>query len=434
MCGSGRDQDAVTAWEKEVAEGRFADVTFRVGDKDFHLSRMPFSLASPVFAAMLFPGEGHRWKEHESDAVVRLSDIEPSAFEQMARHAYRIPLMLTPANVVDTKVAADKYHMANLVAACKAKVTSWKNDADSCLLLLNSEIELAGDTHDLGEALLLHGSRVWKSKHLNHVSANTLRWLLSSHAVADEDDVWDFCYAWARQNGSTSGKTIQDSLRHFCSLIRFPLISPKRLDLEILSEGIISPQLGLDVLMHARGTKPIPGFPGPRFGFDASFSLGTVNICDRSAVAEISGGTLGYRRMPSPSMAVTSPGFTHGSHSWTITWMSSSTAGSSKEPIAYAFPICSAHLSETGKIVRGEVFQKGNAVGFNTSDAGMNVISQDGLQITITIHVERQLVEFKAFGGASLFKDFEFAHKTHLAIYQVSKTACFRVSYDRQTS
>ena len=104
-------------WASALQDGSFSDVTFRVGEKDFPVCRLPLAIASPVFAAMFF-GD---WAESpRADArVVLIEDLDASGFEQVLRYCYQVPLSLTLENVVHVWKAADKYQLPHLAASCR---------------------------------------------------------------------------------------------------------------------------------------------------------------------------------------------------------------------------------------------------------------------------------------------------------------------------
>lgn len=299
------------AWEQEIRQGRFADVTFRVAGVDFQLSRMPFAVSSPVFAALLYPGEGGAWKEHDS-GVVTLQDVAPETFEQIARHAYRMDMQLTAQNVMSIRKAADMYQMPWAVEKCDLCMEALLDNSapHNALILLSSELELFGSPDTYGKHAVKFGGAVFKSPVFKTLPAKAVQWLLSSDLRADEDDVWLACRAWALERSSdAAGGTWQEEMQVLCDYIRFPVISHRRFDIEIVRSGLLSTDREIDILLHSRGSVLMNSCMGPR----VQMVLGPES---RSRV-----------EFKTPERVYASPTFESGTHSWTVAWESGESGG-----------------------------------------------------------------------------------------------------------
>jgi hypothetical protein len=231
------------AWAQELKDGCLADITVRIAaeERDFRVSRFPLALASPVFKAMLFPGEGGEWMEHRANAVVRLEDITADAFEEVLRHAYRVGEKLTAQNVIYVLQAADKYQMTQLKDACKAKAEELlSGTVEDALALFDAAVKV--NLWDMLPSILdaYDGLFLLQSRALPSICLQSLQKLLASSFDGREDDVWTACRAWAEHAAVACGGPWQVAMQPLRPLIRFPHISQHLFDTQIAKSGVLS--------------------------------------------------------------------------------------------------------------------------------------------------------------------------------------------------
>ena len=102
-----------------------------------------------------------------------------------------------------------------------------------------------------GHALLEQfGESLLATKAFVALEERTVAWLLQSAIAAQEDDVWAACRLWAtaRQDEADAGEKDtaapakwQDFLRPLVPFIRFPLVSARIFDTEVVRSGLLHP-------------------------------------------------------------------------------------------------------------------------------------------------------------------------------------------------
>jgi len=392
-------------WEREFGEGRFSDTVFKVGDRDFSLSRFPLAAASPVFAAMLFSSEGIRWKEQGPGVPVVVNDCLPLAFEQLARYAYRLELQLSPSNVLHVQRAADKYQVLPLVDICDAAVDEMLEggDANNLLLLLDAEMQICGSIGEMGKRAT-EGSILLRSEAFLSLSPATVEWLLVGHLEADEEEVWNGCRAWASKRAKVESGCWQDHLRPLCHLIRFPLLPHKVFDTEVVRTGLLTSEQEVSVLLHARGSVTIEHFPGPRvcLHFDRASAAPNVSICD-------GGTTVEFDKDGAHRCVFAVPGFEVGVHSWTITWLKPGCCGYAGVATAQEVQRGSSSQGRMDRFLYPDI-----CAGFSNM-AKLMVERSPGARLAITVDMDLQKIIFQSHNGR-YEQTFEYRGKLHPSI------------------
>lgn len=408
------------AWVAELSEGRFSDVTFCVDGRSFRLSRLPFAVASPAFAAMLFPSEAHscppppakrcrvEWTEHHPDAVVTLQDMSAGTFEQLARYVYRTETELTAWNVLQVHKMADMYQIRPLIKECDDVIERLlqKGEPDDVLGLINAEMETSGTIKCYEQYALEQGNMLLKSSSFPLLHRQTVEWLLSSKLEASEDDVWLACYGWAHQVTKLGG-TWQDALRPLCDQIRFTLISQHIFDTQVAQSGLLTSERVIGILLHSRGSVLLEAFPGPRY---VPFTFDPVSAAPGTTIGE-SGSTVTFGNATNHRCVFAVPGIESGVHSWTIIWTQTGCCGFAG--LATSEEVSRGSNKDGWRFLSRDRLKQ--MVGFD-GRAKVIVPKKAGERVAFTVNMDLQTVTCQSSSGQRWHGRFRHTGKVHPAI------------------
>mmetsp|Transcript_65287 Transcript_65287/g.173121 ORF Transcript_65287/g.173121 Transcript_65287/m.173121 type:complete len:409 (-) Transcript_65287:28-1254(-) len=245
---SGGSRALEAAWASALSDERFADVTCLVRERSFKLSRLPLAIASPVLASKLYTCV--------DDAPVNLFYVEcsPTAFEEVARFAYRLAPRLNSWNVFHVRQVAVDLQIHSLVGACDRFVSQVQEDlADGLLGLLDTAMELrCGYLEKVVGHVVARGATLLRSDELLKVRSETMEFLLDRLEGVLADDWWHTCRNWAGHQETVHGGEWQQYLKPLCKYIKFSSLSASVFETAVVRTGILSSEQEVDVLLQTR--------------------------------------------------------------------------------------------------------------------------------------------------------------------------------------
>lgn len=241
----------------------YSDVQFLVGEdtsspaKTFYGLKAIFARASEVFAKMFFEAS---FKERTSESpIVRITDVQPVAFEQLHRWVYDMDVSLSCEIVFGVLDASRKYMVEDLMLHCQQWIAGKSRTPDGCIHLLSVATSdssmwvsaLAGRAESFG-------AKVLASPMLSMLPFEALANLLGSadFAAPNETVIFEACKAWANaasKRGETEHAAWQQIVEH--EVVRFHLLSPRYFAENVVMASLIPQEKALEVFMtNARET------------------------------------------------------------------------------------------------------------------------------------------------------------------------------------
>lgn len=133
----GDGTSAIDSFARALNDPLFADVTFKVGPKEFHAHRCILASRSEVFKAMLITSG----MKETHERVITVDDVDPDNFYTILLWAYTGIAKLAAREVLGVLKLAACYDFPDLVEHCRELARGFI-DSPNVLSLLNAAIEL----------------------------------------------------------------------------------------------------------------------------------------------------------------------------------------------------------------------------------------------------------------------------------------------------
>jgi len=231
-----------------LSEEKFSDVTFIVGqenEKVLHGCRCLLSLISPVFEAMLYG----QMKESASNAVIKIPDINPEAFQSILRYSYGIDPQIDEKNCVLVRDAAEKYQITSLSPFIDNYILSCLNEEKFCSIYhgacLTRHPELMAKCIGKLETFVNFDVVLSSKGFLDLSPEPDMKLLLDSDLFQVHEEVlWERLLDWAEWQMQLEATQHSISKRgEFLALVkdsvRFPLMSPCFLVEKVAPEEVL---------------------------------------------------------------------------------------------------------------------------------------------------------------------------------------------------
>lgn len=174
--------------------GRYCDLTFSVGDKQFPCHRIILASSSPYFQALLTDG----FRENNLD-LIELHDIESRIFSTLLLYIYSGTIEIDNNNVQDILVASDMFQLGEVVEFCCRYLSISLNETNVIdIWKIADELRLKSLKEEAEHFMITNFHDLLKLNIIQNIPVNLLIQIISNDdlRIDDEQEVLDAILKW----------------------------------------------------------------------------------------------------------------------------------------------------------------------------------------------------------------------------------------------
>ncbi|KAL8543509.1 hypothetical protein ACS0TY_004163 [Phlomoides rotata] len=229
--------------------------------KTVHISSLILAARSTFFRKLFSNG---MLESEQNNARLRINTSEEASLMYLLKYIYNNNLPTTLKALLDLSVTADKFEAASCFRDCIRSLQNLPMTCESAALYfdLPPSVLMSPIVQPLADAAKQFLIAKFKDldkfkKEMLNLTLAGIQAVLSSDdlEVTSEDVVYDFVVTWAHKHYSDLEERRGILKTHLLHLVRFPLMTTKKLIEEVQTCNDIDPEVASKIVIHALGFK-----------------------------------------------------------------------------------------------------------------------------------------------------------------------------------